>query len=948
MSRLLCCLCAPVANMGAALSHPQEGDICDGVGGPPAPPTMADVIRERKKKAGGAALGTLRRRLAAATRRPRDSQPDRGCEHGRYIRSVVGDWQLPEVVVLCEEMEAGAALRDLLTQAELAREPAPALHADLAALLHDACWCDVELIGAGWSLAAHRAVLAARSHYFRDLLRGRPPGFCRVPLEGAGASLSREELVAGVRMLYSGPLYCHTCHKYERSGGAEADEAECGAGCGCAGGAARRLAAALGCVPDALLRDVRRLLDSGELCDARLVWAGEGARGPDLPCHRFILAARSRFFRNVMGRRTSSNGAICVDEKILPRRFAKALLHAAYTDQIDLSLIGRSGSSPSSSSGGGGMSSWPGAARSSAPRPVAPRPAAPALDDVFQLYEIASFVEMPIAVQGCEDAIVEALSADTLPLVLRWAAAPHASKWVHRQAMRYLRDEFPRVTSGAAAGRLPRAALRAALQSPFLQASEPQALRGLLRWAAAQPAQPPEPNLVWHTAHSASRRGTRRRELGDAALRESVAALVPLVRVEHIPPDHEVLAQLVRRGVLPARARPPGGAADAWLGRGAHRPARCFLPYLDELRALLEDQAVPEAEVARIRRERYMHRIPDTLYMVAAARGESPPGGAEGAAGGAEGGAAQCVGARRLAALRARARELAARAAPLHHHAHHADMLYRQIALRAVREMSLPDSCADLLISDIENECNGGGGGERSGPEPRRAPARAPRTHDPDSDCCRRSGPERCPPAGSPRAAHPAPLEGRADRRETQPRPPDCRSGSGRLSAAVPDVAMAPNANTHLLTNRDYFRPPLPAEYGGAVLQLDLGDGATHTPRPGSRAQRAHAAAQLARGHAPAAARARLSAEEHRAAVEMSMIRAYSALEYGSPQTRQLRRNQAGTLRQRQDAPGFAPSSPPPGSRHPLYSFRNREIEFMTEAAYAPPGCRDHSPSNFA
>lgn len=226
MSRLLCCLCAPVANMGAALSHPQEGDICDGVGGPPAPPTMADVIRERKKKAGGAALGTLRRRLAAATRRPRDSQPDRGCEHGRYIRSVVGDWQLPEVVVLCEEMEAGAALRDLLTQAELAREPAPALHADLAALLHDACWCDVELIGAGWSLAAHRAVLAARSHYFRDLLRGRPPGFCRVPLEGAGASLSREELVAGVRMLYSGPLYCHTCHKYERSGGAEADEAE--------------------------------------------------------------------------------------------------------------------------------------------------------------------------------------------------------------------------------------------------------------------------------------------------------------------------------------------------------------------------------------------------------------------------------------------------------------------------------------------------------------------------------------------------------------------------------------------------------------------------------------------------------------------------------------------------------------------------------------------------
>lgn len=32
--------------------------------------------------------------------------------------------------------------------------------------------------------------------------------------------------------------------------------------------------------------------------------------------------------------------------------------------------------------------------------------------------------------------------------------------------------------------------------------------------------------------------------------------------------------------------------------------------------ALLEDQAVPEAEVSRVRRARYLHRIPDTLYMV--------------------------------------------------------------------------------------------------------------------------------------------------------------------------------------------------------------------------------------------------------------------------------------------------------------------------------------------
>lgn len=62
-----------------------------------------------------------------------------GCEHARFIRGVVSSWRLGEVFVLGEELEAGAALRDLVTQAELAREPAAALHADLAAAYTHRC-----------------------------------------------------------------------------------------------------------------------------------------------------------------------------------------------------------------------------------------------------------------------------------------------------------------------------------------------------------------------------------------------------------------------------------------------------------------------------------------------------------------------------------------------------------------------------------------------------------------------------------------------------------------------------------------------------------------------------------------------------------------------------------------------------------------------------------------
>ncbi|KPJ17503.1 hypothetical protein RR48_01991 [Papilio machaon] len=172
-----------------------------------------------------------------------------------------------------------------------------------------------------------------------------------------------------------------------------------------------------------------------------------------------------------------------------------------------------------------------------------------------------------------------------------------------------------------------------------------------------------------------------------------------------------------------------------------------------------------------------------------------------------------------------------------------------------------------------------------------------------------------------------------------------CRDGNytsvrGRLSACVPDVAMAPNANTHLLTARDYMYannahapptqhappthlapPPAPApapslrlrpraEYGGG-LQLDLGDGATHTPRPGQFSSHPHTYLNIYKSRVtmfvlngllnhltdynkirtPCAVRSNLrdrialscvrsrnDDDELRAAIELSVIRAYSSL----------------------------------------------------------------------
>ncbi|PZC71071.1 hypothetical protein B5X24_HaOG214156 [Helicoverpa armigera] len=226
------------------------------------------------------------------------------------------------------------------------------------------------------------------------------------------------------------------------------------------------------------------------------------------------------------------------------------------------------------------------------------------------------------------------------------------------------------------------------------------------------------------------------------------------------------------------------GTAAAWLGRGSYRPPRCFLPYLDELKALLEDQAVPEAELSRARRERYLHRIPDTLYM---------------------------------------------------------------IALRAVREMSLPDACADLLLADLDLDR------EREAEDWDTESVTSTRSDQPPLDCCSRtlsgSGSLRCASGGSVRA-QPAlhiPIDnsraGTCGRRDGASRSADAalhrqsvpraagRPAGAALSACVPDVC-APNANTHLLTARDYFR---------------------HAPPWGSRAQRAGGAhgSRQQREHTP-------------------------------------------------------------------------------------------------
>lgn len=165
--------------------------------------------------------------------------------------------------------------------------------------------------------------------------------------------------------------------------------------------------------------------------------------------------------------------------------------------------------------------------------------------------------------------------------------------------MRFLREEFLTVAAGPALPLLEASHLAHALRCPFLQASELDALRAALRWGEhrlIKRMEDREPNLLSHTAHSVARKGVKKRDLSDAELRELLADLLPLVRIDHIlPPNNELLNQAIRRGLV---SSPPscmlndegcaGSRADAWIrGKGGLyvRP-RLYMPYYEEVKVI--------------------------------------------------------------------------------------------------------------------------------------------------------------------------------------------------------------------------------------------------------------------------------------------------------------------------------------------------------------------------
>lgn len=373
------------------------------------------VDDSRKKKT--SKFATLRKRLTRVRRHSRST------DHGRALRELTAAWTIRELHSLNDEYEASAALKELNSLADAARPPANTVVDDLAQLYQAKYCTDVDLVYLGTVFPAHRAILCVRCPYFRELLARHPEFGARVQVDVRTQGVDVGLFSTLLRYLYTGDFGLDESRLRSLRKLLNALAHEFGA-------------------PNSLDQDLRTLFDTGAYADAVLIFtspaegsdsiaaaardrpvaapaagrsdsAGGSSGTPrndgslgvvrrsrsELRCHRAMLAARSHFFRNLILRRarsgeeaseraSSSPMYIVLDESVIPRRYARALLTAIYLDTVDTTSIMRSSVSLGTLSevqaavAGGRATHWT------------------TTDEAMELYHIGRFLEFTALANG--------------------------------------------------------------------------------------------------------------------------------------------------------------------------------------------------------------------------------------------------------------------------------------------------------------------------------------------------------------------------------------------------------------------------------------------------------------------------------------------------------------------------------------------------------------------
>lgn len=305
------------------------------------------------------------------------------------MRELLSGWDVRDVNALVEEYEGTSALKELSLQASVARPEARTLQKDMADLYEYKYCTDVDLIFQETCFPVHRAILAARCPFFKTLLSSSPEYGAEIIMDINTAGIDMPMFSALLHYLYTGEFGMEDS-RFQNVDILVQLREEFG-------------------TPNSLDVDMRGLFDY--MCyydvvlsfssDSELVEAFGGNQNcldEELKAHKAIISARSPFFRNLLQRRIRTGEEITdrtlrtptriiLDESIIPKKYAKVILHCMYTDMVDLAVLH---CSPSVGS------------LSEVQALVAGKPNMTRAEEAMELYHIALFLEFNMLAQGNE------------------------------------------------------------------------------------------------------------------------------------------------------------------------------------------------------------------------------------------------------------------------------------------------------------------------------------------------------------------------------------------------------------------------------------------------------------------------------------------------------------------------------------------------------------------
>ena len=390
--------------MGANTSFPEGTQSC--TGSPSKLQTFSRLAqsytvsdtdltcKDKKKKA--SKFATLRKKLIRVRRH------SKSLDYGRALRELITSWSVRDLSSLVQQYEALVTMKELAITTNLSRPPANTFRQDLSHVYDYKVCTDIVLVYRGVYFPAHRALLSVRSPFFRDILSRHHDTYPQIPIKLRTHGVDVALFGALIRYLYSDSINVDELHLENRD-------------------ILNKVAVELG-MPNLLHQDLRSLLETGDYCDAVLVFTSEldlnesfnseagssdglNRTKHELPCHKAVLAARSPFFRNLLIRRARGGEdltdaalnmptRIVLDETVIPRRYARVLLHTLYLDTVDLSLIMRGSASMCS--------------LSEVQAIVAGKGQMTLVDEAMEIYQIGQFLDIPTLSQGKLNQLISA------------------------------------------------------------------------------------------------------------------------------------------------------------------------------------------------------------------------------------------------------------------------------------------------------------------------------------------------------------------------------------------------------------------------------------------------------------------------------------------------------------------------------------------------------------